>query len=767
MKKIHSYLLAVVALLVFAPVLSAQTTYDSMFSSLVFPGDTTGYAIESNIGFKKNVSQPYQDKYWLKLEAYATGSAISTTTTVPADIILILDTSSSMDQNDYTYKGTSMKRWRALRAAVLDFVYTVYENQKENESLDPHFKGNRIAIVTYNRVARLITGGWLNLGEVVSKEGDTYTGSLITTINTNSTDGVWANYGATGGTEPSRPSTSGTRPDRGLRLAIQELLSGDTDATNKRADANLTVLLFTDGYPTDEQGSHLGEPDQNQSKFDLAFANNTLRYASLMKGKGAKLYTVGLIAPVTKPANPNATANQAGYENAWKWRNYCRVLQLMDWVSSNWPNAAWPSSGTGGYNLGYEIDNPFNGTSSSNVHTNNIPAPYSNAWSYNSTTDAISLDDFVVNGRSADTNSQGELIDYSTIVDENNKFEDIFQAIASQAGGSAAQTFTEESQAVDIVSSSFNLPSGTVASDIKVFTAPYLWNSTEKLHFGTAILAPESEDVFDDYEIVNGEKRLKENGKDTDVDDAIMDTENPGIIVSGNSVTVTGFDYADNWCGPIKNAAGDTTGAQGHKIIIMIPIENNENAVGGPNVATNDANSGIIDANGDMLVHFLPPDVALPVNIQIKTTGLKVGESAKYSIKRRVGTGDWEYVTSVFVTRHSGQGDDASTWVRGLPPKNASGNYQYMIVDDDWDWTYTLVNVTGTRADGETDPYGPDEDILTDNFAVNPIIFNNSKNDNIAPKVRYSESKATNNFKTGVEGYDDFKNNGRTVITVE
>ena len=752
MKKIHSYLLAIAALLVFAPGLSGQTTYNDLFEGLNFPADTSGFSEQSSIGFKKNISEPAGDKYWLKLEAYATGSAIATSKSVPADIILILDTSSSMDQSNYTYKGTSMKRWRALRAAVLEFVHTVYDLQKKNEGLDPQFKGNRIAIITYNRVARDITGGWLNLGSVVTKEGDTYSGSLIDIINTNSTSGVWANYNGQGGTDTSQPSTSGTRPDRGLRLAINNLLSGTTESTNKREDANLTVLLFTDGYPTDQQGSHLGEPTQDQNKFDLAFANNTLHYGSIMKAKGAKLYTVGLIS------DPTGT-------DAWRQRNYTRVLQMMDWLSSNYPDAEWqttPDPEVDPYNLDYDIDITFNSSDPNDVHTSDIPAPFSNAWEVSGS--SVTLNNFDYGEVSSDTDSEGNPIDYSTIVNDNTDFSTIFQTIASQSGGSAASTFTEESQAIDVMSSSFMLPDGTVAGDIKVFTAPYEWNSSaKKLEFGTAILAPGNTAEFEDFTI--DEDGQKHSNGMVDVDDAIM--EAGGITVDGGSVTVTGFDYADNWCGPVTSAAGDTTGAHGHKIIIMIPIVNDPDAVGGPNVATNGPGSGIKDKNGDMLVEFAPPAVALPVNIQIQTTGLSVGESAKYSIKRKVGDGDWEYVTSVFVTRHQGQGeDDASVYVKGLPPVCNEGEYTYKIESDDWDWSYTLVSVSGVRTDGETEPYGPDDEILTDNFAVNPIIFNNSKTEGLAPKVRYSESKATNTFNTGSDEYDDYKDNGRTVITV-
>ena len=775
MKKLYSFIFSVAVLLAFAPGLRAQYTITDVCGNgtpLVFPNAADNpLVVKNNVGLRKDISEPVNGKYWLKLEAFATGSAVSTTTSSPSDIILILDTSSSMDQSNYTYKGTSMKRWRALRAAVLEFVQTVYDLQKQNESVDPQFKGNRIAIITYNRVATDITGGWLNVGDVVTKEGDTYSGSLIDIINTNSTAGVWANFNGNGGTDTSRPSTSGTRPDRGLRLALNELLvEGSSDATNKRADASLTVLLFTDGYPTDQQGTHLGEPDQNQNKFDLGFANNTLHYGSMMKAKGAKLYTVGLIS------------DPSGNEN-WRRPNYYRVLQMMDWLSSNYPQSHWqttPDPAVTPYNLGYDIDIVFNSSDPGDVHTANIPAPFSNAWTVNGT--SVTLNNFDYGTPSQDKDSEGVLIDYSVIVDDGTDFSSFFQYVASQSGGSAATTLSENAQAVDIVSSSFVLPEGTKPSDIKVFTArctTVVANGDAYTYsFDTEIQAPYSEAVFDDYKIVNGEKVLVQAGKQ--VDDAIV----PSISDDGQEVSVTGFDYADNWVGPVKNTSGTIVGAQGYKVIIMIPIETNPDAVGGIDVDTNGPGSGIKDENDNLLVTFESPKLSLPVNIHINTTGLAVGESAKYTIKRKSDAmTSWEYVTTVFVTHHQGEGDDDPiVKVKGLPSghkvNGVDHEYDYMIEQDDWGWTYTLTSVTGTGTATTENPsgtpvsFGPDDDILTSNFLVNPITFNNSKNEGIAPKVRYAESKATNVFgsgdKAGVK-YDDSKKNtkeGRTIYDV-
>ena len=707
MKKIHSYLLAIAALLVFAPGLSAQTTYDDLFGTLNFPADTSGFSEESNIGFKKNISEPKDNKYWLKLEAFATGSATQTSKAVPSDVILVLDLSSSMTGS---YNNTT--RLQALKDATTDFVNEIYQNAVDARKKDSSYPGNRIAIVTYSGDNNIEIPSGTTSNHWVDVETDFEDGadnsSLLSDISGFSTQGH-----------------SGTRHELALAEAIT-LLSGSDEAHSSRTDASLSVVLFTDGSPVQSQDwAGIGT---DNTKFTWIIANNAIHYAYEIKNTyKATLFTVGLITeyPSTNDSSPR-----------YYYSCYKRVLYLMDLLSSNYPSA----------NMAYLAP------------TGNNP---NNAAAWVDNGDGT----FDVDGLTTGTkDTQGK---YFQLVTPDTDLSAIFKSISSQTGGSPAETFTEDSQAVDIVSSSFTLPDGTSARDIKVFTAPYLWDATnKKFEFGTAILAPGSEDEFDDYTIgTDGSKTY--NGK-VDVDDAIM--EEGGITVDGNSITVTGFDYADNWCGPVKNAAGDTTGAQGHKIIIMIPIENDPNAVGGPNVATNGPGSGIKDKDGNMLVHFEPPTVARPVNIQNQTTGLSEGESAKYSIKRRVvGTDNWEYVTSVFVTRHKGQGDDASVFVKGLPPKCTAGNYQYMIVEDDWDWTYTLINVTGERTDGSSEPYGPDEDILTDNFAVNPITFNNSKDTGIAPKVRYSESKATNTFSTGTDEYDDFKTNtksGRTIITV-
>ena len=236
--------------------------------------------------------------------------------------------------------------------------------------------------------------------------------------------------------------------------------------------------------------------------------------------------------------------------------------------------------------------------------------------------------------------------------------------------------------------------------------------------------------------------------------------------------------FSANWCGPVVNLQGDTTW-HGYKLVIEIPIEMDPEATGGPNVETNAQGSGIyteIDGQLVNVVKFTSPTVSLPVNIFINKLGLDVGESAKFTIERAIlpdgwkkptSSSDsaydglpWESVTSVFVTRHFGEGvNDPITKVMGLPStksvtengKTVQKEFVYRVVEEKWSWSYTSTALTP---------------VTTDQLITNPFKFQNTKKDGIDYKIRHAESKATNTFKTGSgDAYDDSKNNNRTVIT--
>lgn len=684
MKRIYSILLAAFALLAFAPGVRAQDTQDYSIKGVI--GDLTfkevSYTESSNVGFSKTVSSPTSDgTYWIKLEAFATGSAVVTTTSTPSDVILVLDVSTSMTKNSYTSStGTEYStRLAALKEAAISFVTNIYNNDQTSTSADGTYAGNRIGIISFGGQVTDNTQGWVYVNRDSDGNVSSKLSSLTSTINNLNT------------------GNSGTWTSSGLRVAIENYLAGTTTTTTKREGANLTVVVFTDGEPaTGGSNSATIEIDGKYvtgtgANFSSYIANNAVYYANQLKNTySAKVFTVTLLG-----SNPDT-----------------RVIPLANLMSSNYPSA----------------NAKFQSTSQ---------------WAQ---TDPVTCSDDEFTYGVANTDGVEYFQDASTA-----DLTSIFDAIASQSGGSTNTSLSESTSTVDIVSSSFMLPANATKEDIKVFTAPCTGKDGDVLQFDEETLAPYSDDKYDKYKIdENGTKTLVETDVDVDKDIAVV----IGTDANNNpSIEVTGFDYSNNWCGSVTS--GSVVTYQGHKVIILIPVQMNPDAVGGPNVETNAAGSGIY-VNGDddePLITFDSPTVSLPVNIHIEKTGLEKGESAKFTIQRTTlpmsDSSTWEYVTSVFVTCTSTE-TDPIVKVRGLPSTNDSGvGFVYRVIEEGWSWSYD-----------------PDEDTYiqyTNTSKVdNPFTFNNTKKENIDTTVRHAESKATNIFNNGGSVvYNDSKNNGR------
>lgn len=330
----------------------------------------------------------------------------------------------------------------------------------------------------------------------------------------------------------------------------------------------------------------------------------------------------------------------------------------------------------------------------------------------------------------------------------------VFTSIAEASGGSDKDLTDATVSNVDIVSASFMLPPGTDATKIKLYTAKYLGTKDAEgyMQFGEKVLKGSSTDTYrvrekDEHGVVYfvGDPILVDSGLTASLEASVAGGKKDKIVVNG-------FDYANNFCGEDSMLEA---GYNGHKVIIEIPIMMDPEAVGGPDVDTNGPDSGIY-INGENVIKFKSPEVSLPVNIHIRKTGLKVGESAKFTIQRKYvkdsdagGSNPWVPVTSVFVTRHDGDAEEGVnapiTKVMGMPSTDSDDKpYVYRIVEDDWSWSYDSLPLTPTT---------------TDLLETNPFIFQNAEKDNIDVKVRHAESKATNTFhpdKTKVK-YDDSK----------
>ncbi|KOA60260.1 hypothetical protein BAAM0499_06500 [Bifidobacterium animalis subsp. animalis MCC 0499] len=111
-------------------------------------------------------------------------------------------------------------------------------------------------------------------------------------------------------------SASGaTRADLGMKQAVS-MLSVPESA---RADASKIVIFFTDGQPT------------SQSDFDNTVAKDAIGNAKTMKSNGASVYSVGIF----EGANPNANISSVTTNS----NETLKSNAFMQGVSSNYPNA--------------------------------------------------------------------------------------------------------------------------------------------------------------------------------------------------------------------------------------------------------------------------------------------------------------------------------------------------------------------------------------------------------------------------------------------
>lgn len=291
---------------------------------------------------------------------------------------------------------------------------------------------------------------------------------------------------------------------------------------------------------------------------------------------------------------------------------------------------------------------------------------------------------------------------------------DVFTTIAEASGGSGATEVTSESMVtIDIITSSFSLPEGITSDDITVTVAPCLGQTKPK------------------ETTTGGKERLYFTfGTEKEATQYGLPTITPSVDETKNEVTTTGFDFTTNWCG----YDASTEQWRGYKQIITFDIKLNESAVGGPNVATNDKKSGIY-VNGHPVAEFNRPVVKVPVSLWIKKKGLQGEDSAVFNVqyaKYQEGVDPtmlpkdaWKSFTKVIVNGNSPKDTDGYPVVKlvGLDP-----DYFYRIKEDAWAWTYTYMD------GGIQYAYGEDQQ--------NPFVFTNTPQ----PNIKTSESTVQNVF---------------------
>lgn len=242
------------------------------------------------------------------LSALSSTSNVKSSSTTPLDIVLVLDTSGSMD--DSMDDGT--KRIDALKSAANNFVNHIAE---QNQGISDSSKQHQVSIVKFSGDKSAAVGN-----DTYYRGGYKYNYSQVMKAMSPCTDAA-----AFRNTINSINPAGSTRADYGLQLADSQ--------TSNREDAKKIVIFFTDGSPTSSSG------------FESEVASSAVSAAKAMKDKKATVYTVGIFSGADPSADPSGASNENKFMHA---------------VSSNYPEAAYTqNSGFWGgwdWNLGTRPD---------------------------------------------------------------------------------------------------------------------------------------------------------------------------------------------------------------------------------------------------------------------------------------------------------------------------------------------------------------------------------------------------------------------------
>ena len=263
------------------------------------------------------------------MEAYVTGSAITVSTVVPTDIVIVVDQSGSMSQN---FSGNQTKL-EALKNAVSTFVQNVQENAFE------HDVDHRVAIVGFamgNQSAggiqayyntEILTPTEINYQNITTTD---YWNALLLADNNGS-----VNSGLTSAIQ-NISAQGGTLMQYGLEMAynildkrLQPNFNAGTDENPDWQPRMQVVVFFTDGYPGLSSNSSYFTENGNYNNQSTADA--TVKQANLLKEAGAKVFSVGIFSGAT----PEAAYQTQLRNNQWT-TGIQAANGLMHFVSSNY-----------------------------------------------------------------------------------------------------------------------------------------------------------------------------------------------------------------------------------------------------------------------------------------------------------------------------------------------------------------------------------------------------------------------------------------------
>lgn len=532
-KRFLSIVLAVLMLVGIMPISAIAADAEPPAAQTAVGTVSTDGAIHVN---KSVVTNAETGKTSLELEAFATNTVSTETTYDPLDIVLVLDVSGSMGDNNitsYKYTETTKKEWSC------DDIYnsSVYYYYKDGEGYYRRVSWDDEGGI-FRPYRCWITAGGTRIGNKVPNWNDvSYRGKLYTRTNEGTVtrmqalktavnkfiDNVATQKDSEGNVVKNHISIvkfagkmqqtpnqykvgNDTYKEYGNTYNYSQIVTDMTDVSTGSAALKAAVNgLKAGGATSADYGMQLasyvlsqhkddpvrksvvimftdGEPNHS-SDFDKDVAKDAIAAAKGLKDKNTVVFTIGIF----NGANPNASVTS---------NNTSDTNKYMHAVSSNYPGAAY-------------------------IKTEDL---WSTSW------------DWSFGERAKDSN-------YYLAASNAADLEDIFVEISNEVN-SLAVKIDATSVLSDTLSGAFdfNAPENAEYSGITVAKYPvtgmengvYTWGAAQELAIG------------------EGEGKVQ-------------------VEVAGKKLEVTGFDYGAN--AVTTKTEGETTTYSGYKLVVTIPIK--------------------------------------------------------------------------------------------------------------------------------------------------------------------------------------------------
>lgn len=255
---------------------------------------TEKVTLTNKVGASATIEKGSKSDFLVGLSALSSTAKIMGQTTVPLDIVLVLDVSGSMDDTD----KDGVKKIEKLKGAVNNFI----DKSAEENANKPANKQNRISLVKF-------------AGDKTNKVGDeTYRSGGFTFNYTQIVSNYKActsgNMSELQGKVNALQPAGATAADYGMAhaQALVKQSKDDETANTDRKNVKRIVIFFTDGQPNHASG------------FDGDVAKDAIGIANGIKAD-ADIYTIGVFGS----ANASDTKG--------------RFNAYMHGMSSNYPNA--------------------------------------------------------------------------------------------------------------------------------------------------------------------------------------------------------------------------------------------------------------------------------------------------------------------------------------------------------------------------------------------------------------------------------------------